>query len=128
MATWGELSNFTWDELADMELTWGEIESLSFEQLLERAERYLPRFKSLPDDIVLSSDVVAKVEAIYQMMSRFSADGVPQKPEKWNKRLLEILVEAVISFCIAHVISHGAELLEALRGVVTLLLDVLLGK
>ena len=46
MATWKDLSNFTWDEAAKMELTYSDLNALSLEELVVIAQEKLDRFKA----------------------------------------------------------------------------------
>lgn len=45
MATWKDLSNFTWDEPAKMGLTYDDLNALSLEELVVIAQEKLDRFK-----------------------------------------------------------------------------------
>ena len=46
MATWKDLSNFTWKEVEKMELTYAELNALPLEKLVVIAQEKLDRFKA----------------------------------------------------------------------------------
>ena len=91
MATWGEASNFTWSELADMGLTWGDLREVSFPELLSIAHKKLDRFKTLPpekqgrmmDMVPLLETILAGVAANLISDMVLSAD--------WKKLLMEAI-------------------------------------
>ena len=91
MATWGEVSNFTWGELADMELTWDDLREVSFPELLSIAHKKLDSFKSLPpekqgrmmDVVPLLETILAGVAANLISDMVLSAD--------WKELLMEAI-------------------------------------
>jgi hypothetical protein len=49
MPTWGELGNYTFDEIEQLHLTFGELENLSDKDLMKLAQEKLERFKKVAD-------------------------------------------------------------------------------
>lgn len=50
MATWGELSKFTWGDLRAAHYTWDELNRMSYDELMQiaqtRLEHFLPKTES----------------------------------------------------------------------------------
>ncbi len=69
MGTWGELSHFRYDELAEMDLTWDDLSHLTLEQLLMLAEakvkRYRPEEEKCKDLKELLLSVIAQISACF---------------------------------------------------------------
>lgn len=69
MGTWGELSHFRYDELAEMDLTWDDLSHLTLEQLLMLAEakvkRYRPEEEKYKDLKELLLSVIAQISACF---------------------------------------------------------------
>ena len=92
MATWKDLSNFTWDEPAKMGLTYDDLNALSLEELVVIAQEKLDRFKAAvpakPNKktslliCVLESMVVA-------ITANLATDAI--KSAEWKQLLINVI-------------------------------------
>ena len=82
MATWGDISGYTWGELLDSKLTWGEIESLSPEHLLQIVQAKLKRFQAQNESSVPNRELTEQEkEYISKIVAEAQRNSIPIKSD-----------------------------------------------
>ena len=82
MATWGDISGYTWGELLDSKLTWGEIESLSPEHLLQIVQAKLERFQAQNESSVSNRELTEQEkEYISKIVAEAQRNSIPIKSD-----------------------------------------------
>ena len=88
MATWKDLSNFTYGELREMQLTYQDLRELSMPELLNIAQKKLERFKdSKMQDSPVSSHIISVLEAAFAGVAANLATDMVRSVE-WKRLLL----------------------------------------
>lgn len=87
MGTWGELSHFRYDELAEMNLTWDDLNHLTLEQLLMLAEAKVKRYRPEEEKGKALKELLLSVVA--QISACFLIDAA--KAVNWSDVLKQIV-------------------------------------
>lgn len=88
MATWKDLSNFTYGELREMQLTYQDLRELSMPELLNIAQKKLERFKiSKRQDTPVSLHIISVLEAAFAGVAANLATDMVRSVE-WKQLLL----------------------------------------
>lgn len=91
MATWKELSNFTYGELKEMQLKNRDLKELSLPELLSIAQKKLDRFKTSPEKTTsLSPHVISVLEAAFAGIAANLATDMIRSVE-WKNLLLSAI-------------------------------------
>ena len=80
MVTWNDLSNYTWNDIADMRITYDDMAKLSSDQIALIAIAKLKRFKELPDNLVIPNELKKDIAKVCEPV---------KLPVKWSKPLSE---------------------------------------
>lgn len=91
MATWKELSNFTYGEFKEMQLKNRDLKELSLPELLSIAQKKLDRFKTSPEKATfLSPHVISVLEAAFAGIAANLATDMIRSVE-WKNLLLSAI-------------------------------------
>lgn len=123
MATYGELKNFTYGELKQMQLTYGDLNRLSIDELIEVAKKKIDRFKILPDDTYISEETSNQIQQIYQKVNTTIPDFNIKPQVKWSKEPTEILFTAICAKLAERIFDELPKLIPAIISVIDQILD-----
>ena len=129
MATWGDISGYTWGELFDSELTWGELESLSPEHLLQIVQSKRKRFQAQNESSVPNRELTEQEkEYISKIVDEAQRNSIPIKSDstainRVTDELLSLFLGEIFEFVFS---ATTLTSLHALLCLVSMLLQNLL--
>lgn len=92
MATWKDLSNFTWKEVQKMELTYAELNALPLEKLVVIAQEKLDRFKAAvpAESKEKTAPLIRVLESIMlAVTANLATDAI--KSVEWKQLLINVI-------------------------------------
>jgi len=126
--TWDDLSQFTWGELEQMELTWRDLEKLSTQELIALAQQKLERIQQLPPDTAIPPKMIPMLRQLQNEILELMREvhGLQDEVQELNgkldaqaspsflRRLAESILSGLILNAASWVVAHPQEIRRAL--------------